>query len=273
MTSPYDGMTAVLYMRVSTDDKEQRISVQDMELTKWCRDHNVSILKKFSDEGISGATADRPGYQQMIGYVLQTKPSIILAMNQDRIARSTDIMESLLNLLKKNETKTVIRYSHSSAEPERGAGKFINYFETQKGQEVNELQSIKIKSGMKEAQINGTRSGKPIGRPKVHFDNRLIMQCADLGLSYRKTAGVLGKKESTLRQYIKDSGLDAEYRDRVAKHNAQKGLCAERLVCLNTNEEKTENQEMREKEVLSAQANNLSAQQNNNSEEEQCRNV
>lgn len=272
MTSPYDGMTAVLYMRVSTDDKDQRISVQDMELTKWCKERSVKILKKFSDEGISGTTADRPGYQQMIGYILQNRPNILLAMNQDRIARDTAIMEELITLFRKLKISTVIRYTHSSAEPESGAGKFINYFETQKGQEINELQSKKIRSGMEEARINGTRSGKPIGRPRVFFSDKIILECADEGYSYRKTAGILGKKESTLRSYLKDSGLDAEYRDRVAKHNAQKGLCAERLVCLNTNEEKTENQEMREKEVLSAQANNLSAQQSINSEEEKCRN-
>ncbi len=241
----YENMTAVLYMRVSTDDKGQRLEVQDMELTAWCEKHKVKILRKFSDEGISGTKDDRPGYQQMIGFIMQYKPNLLVAMSPDRIARSTDIMNDLTKLLK--ITSTNIRYSNTPIEPETWMGANINFFETSRGEEAISDQSIRIKQGMREAMRNGTRSGRPIGRPTKHMDLDLVFECANKGHSLGQTAKILNYARSTLHKHLKEVGRLQEYYDL----ERQKTSMSEKLDHLNTMHKKRERSKDVKKEVLS----------------------
>ncbi len=64
-------MNAVLYTRVSSDrqaDKGLSISGQLRALRRYCEENGHTILREFSDEGVSGTTDRRPGFQEMIRF-------------------------------------------------------------------------------------------------------------------------------------------------------------------------------------------------------------
>jgi DNA invertase Pin-like site-specific DNA recombinase len=63
-------VTAALYVRLSRDDgmdsESNSIQNQKKLLTKIAKENGYSNLLIFSDDGISGVTMDRPGYNEMI---------------------------------------------------------------------------------------------------------------------------------------------------------------------------------------------------------------
>ena len=60
-----------LYVRLSRDDENEgdsnSIAHQIEILTKYARDHGISNYKIYKDDGYSGTSFKRPGFQEMLG--------------------------------------------------------------------------------------------------------------------------------------------------------------------------------------------------------------
>ena len=68
----------------------------------------------------------------------------------------------------------------------------------------------RVAAGVEHARRNGTRSGKPIGRPRVVFRADLIPELPESGLSWRETARKLGVSPTIIRRAFKQcKGSDA----------------------------------------------------------------
>ena len=69
MQSQSNNVTA-LYCRLSRDDDIQgdsnSIANQKLLLSKYAREHGYLNTKYFVDDGISGTTFQRPGFQEMV---------------------------------------------------------------------------------------------------------------------------------------------------------------------------------------------------------------
>jgi putative DNA-invertase from lambdoid prophage Rac len=198
----YEGMNAVIYVRSSTDDKGQRPEMQVDDCKKFCNEQGVEVLEIFRDEGVSGGTLDRPGLQLMIGYLMTHQVSLIVSQDPTRISRSNEDMEAILKIIKPRGT--VLRYTAMHIRPEDGIEKTINYLATNQGEQWREMHSLKVRKGMKYAASHGTKSGRPIGRPRVEIDLDLVTECVAKGMSLRQTASTLGYSYSTLRRKCKE---------------------------------------------------------------------
>lgn len=61
-----DKIKAVAYYRHSAEDKQENsVSIQREQVERFAEREQVQILEHFQDEGISGLTAHRPGFQEM----------------------------------------------------------------------------------------------------------------------------------------------------------------------------------------------------------------
>lgn len=63
--------------------------------------------------------------------------------------------------------------------------------------------SERVRAGLDRARSHGTRSGKPVGRPKVVIDGERVVELRDRGCSWRQTARTLGAKVRTVRRAYK----------------------------------------------------------------------
>ena len=202
---PYEGMSAVIYVRSSTDDKGQRPDMQVEDCRRFCDLHKMQVMEVFRDEGFSGGNLDRPGLQLMIGYLMTHQVSMIVAQDPSRISRSNDDMESLLRIIKPRGT--VLRYTSMQIRPEDGMEKTINYIATNQGEQWREMHSLKVRKGLNYAKKHGTKSGRPIGRPKVDIDMELVVECAAKGMTLYAASKTLGYSYSTMQRKLRENGL------------------------------------------------------------------
>lgn len=219
MSSPYEGMTAVLYARVSTEkateNKRQDTRSQLLELSRWCKENCVTVVGEFADE-ISGGTIDRPEIDRMVGRITKGGVTMILALHPDRISRDMAGKSELLARIK--PYGTVIRcLSDLSIKPETEDGRLIDTMHTYGGQKYISGHGIKIKAGFKRVREQGTKSGKPIGRPPAVVDLDLAMECADNRNSVAEAAKLMGVGRETLRRKLIKSGRITEFYERLSK--------------------------------------------------------
>lgn len=82
-------MKAVLYARYSTD-KQRDASIDDQfrECERVARAAGFDVVSRFEDRGISGGTADRPGYQELLSAARRKQFNVIVVEDISRLWRS-----------------------------------------------------------------------------------------------------------------------------------------------------------------------------------------
>ena len=84
-----DAIYVVSYSRISSD-KQKVISIEAQQeaIHKYCASHGYICIKDYADEGISGLTDDRPGFQQMIqDAIADDRVSKVIVHKLDRFSR------------------------------------------------------------------------------------------------------------------------------------------------------------------------------------------
>jgi DNA invertase Pin-like site-specific DNA recombinase len=82
---------AAVYCRLSRDDDQQgdstSIQTQKMILESYCLEHNYIIRDYYVDDGYSGTTFNRPGFQRMLGDVEDGKINLVITKDLSRLGR------------------------------------------------------------------------------------------------------------------------------------------------------------------------------------------
>ncbi len=99
----------IAYYRVSTDlqKEEGTIEVQKMKVREFADKNDYTIIGEFSDDGVSGGLADRPGLKQLLDSLLTTQAECILIYKLDRLARDLYIQEGLIKEFNKNDKQLI----------------------------------------------------------------------------------------------------------------------------------------------------------------------
>ena len=87
------SLRALIYARASSHRQaEKGLSVpgQLRELRRYCSQHGYEIVKEFHDDGFSGTTDKRPGFQEMVAYAEEHPDEIdaVLVWSFSRFARN-----------------------------------------------------------------------------------------------------------------------------------------------------------------------------------------
>ena len=77
---------AAIYVRVSTAD--QHVESQLYDLRELAAERGYTVVQEFSDCGVSGKRARRPGLDALIADARRKKFSVVLVAAFDRVARS-----------------------------------------------------------------------------------------------------------------------------------------------------------------------------------------
>ena len=89
LTSALEGLHAVGYARVSTDDKGQDTAIQIDLIKKWAEANGV-ILDSIFEEDMSGAIFPRPRLSEALLTVRTTGASMLICYDQSRLTRDAD---------------------------------------------------------------------------------------------------------------------------------------------------------------------------------------
>jgi DNA invertase Pin-like site-specific DNA recombinase len=153
------------YVRVSTDG--QTIANQERELREVAEAKGWNVVEVYRDSGISGAKGrdGRPGLDKALREAVQARYDALAVWSVDRLGRS---LQDLLHTLSELQGAGCDLYLHRQAIDTR----------TPSGRAMFQMLGVfaeferamiveRVRAGIARAREKGTKSGMPIGRPRV----------------------------------------------------------------------------------------------------------
>jgi len=157
-----------LYVRVSTDG--QTVANQERELREVAAAKGWDIAEVYRDEGISGAKGReaRHGLDRCLKDAVRGRFSVLMAWSVDRLGRSLqDLLHTLSDLRAANCDLYLHRQALDTRTPSgRAMFQMLGVFAEFEREMIRE----RVKSGIERARRTGTKSGRPIGRPRVSLE-------------------------------------------------------------------------------------------------------
>lgn len=250
---------AVLYARVSTDDKGQNPEAQIQVMRKWCADNNVTIAGEYVDEK-SGKDMDRPQFQAAIGRIATSalsvsseKINLLVAWNISRISRD---QSDFLNLSKMLASYgCYIRFVNDSTKPETMEGQLIATIGAWQAEQERKKISENTRMALRQRKAAGKHNARPMrivfqedvdaglykAEGLLRFDDKVkhktkittmpeVLAWASEGLSLRAIAlQKLYVPQSTFYELLKETG-------RLEAVKAAYGCSARVVISKGTNE-------------------------------------
>ena len=156
---------AAIYARVSTD--KQTVANQLADLRAVAKRQGWQIVAEFTDRGISGAKGrdGRPQFNAMLNSAVRREFDVVMAWGVDRLGRS---LRDLVAFLDELHSLNVDLYLHVQAvDTTTPAGRALFGMLSVFSEFERSLITERVRAGITRAQKQGTKSGKPIGRPAV----------------------------------------------------------------------------------------------------------
>ena len=180
-----------LYARVSTLTQSSGLEAQLNALYEHCKRNGIESYRVFSDEGISGAKASRPGLDSLMDEARKGNIEQVVVYSFSRFARSTKHLLLALEEFDEHEVPFVsLTESLNTATP---IGKTIFSILAS----ISELERELIRERVRNGLINARRKGKKLGRSKTR-NSELIRELAQKKYSQRQIARLVGCSKTTV---------------------------------------------------------------------------
>lgn len=162
MIEELERKRAILYARVSTNDKGQTVDTQEREMRAYCKENNIEVVAYYSDEK-TGTTVIRQGLMTALMHVRMSDIHIdyLMVYDQSRLTRD----EATKDVKKQLEgTGCNIFYVATGKESDdSAAGRIVESItDIMNAEEIRVLRA-KTKMGMETRKLQG----KHVARPAV----------------------------------------------------------------------------------------------------------
>lgn len=189
-----------VYARISTTNHGQDVGLQLDELRQVAEQRGWVIVEEFTDAGISGTQAERPGLDRLMTSARAGKLDVVAVWRFDRFARSTrHLIEALEEFRGLNVQFCSVREQVDTTTP---TGKILFTLIAAMAEFERSLIQERVRAGVARAQAQG----KHCGRPKVEVDVRPAVAMLDQGRGLKQVAQILGVPRSTLRRRLLEAG-------------------------------------------------------------------
>jgi DNA invertase Pin-like site-specific DNA recombinase len=195
-----------LYLRVSTQDKGQTVDNQELALREAIAARpDWEIADRFTDSGVSGRKGreQRPGFDCLMKAVAKRKIDVVAAWSVDRLGRSLKDLVDFLGELKSLHCDLYLAKQTVDTTTPAGRALFqmLGVFAEFEAAIIQD----RIHAGIARARDQGTKSGKPIGRPRLTRRMEEIVRTElATGTGILKTARQLRVGVSTVQRIKKE---------------------------------------------------------------------
>jgi len=195
-----------IYLRVSTKNG-QTVENQRQALVEVIgRRSGWTLVEEYADEGISGAKGrdQRPEFDRLLKDIVRRRIDIVAAWSVDRLGRSLQDLVGFLGEL--NSAGGDLYLEKQAIDTTTPSGRMLFQMLGVFAEFERALIQERIHAGLVRAREKGTKSGKPIGRPRI--PRRKVEQiCAELarGTAIIRTARIVGVGVGTV-QKVKQRG-------------------------------------------------------------------
>ena len=186
-----------VYARVST--LEQHVETQLYDLRQLAQNRGFEVVAEYTDHGVSGAKARRPGMDTLMADARKRKFSVVLVAAFDRVARSTKHFLQVIDEFDSLGIEFVSRRENVDT-----SGPMGRLFLTLIGS-IAELEADlikeRIRAGMRRRRLEGYR----LGRQPLDVDRAAIVRDRLNGMSLTKCSKKYGVSRASVIRFVRDA--------------------------------------------------------------------
>ena len=191
-------MRAVLYARVSTRDQDSETQLED--LRRYAAARGFEVVAEAVDVGVSGAKERRPGLDRVLALARARAVDAVLVAAFDRLGRNLrHFLLTLDELAHLGVGLISLREQFDLLSP---IGRLVAGFLAGVAEFERALIVERIQAGLRRALTRGTRSGRPVGRPRRVFHRDRVLELRAQGQSLRAIARRLGVSRATVARVL-----------------------------------------------------------------------
>jgi DNA invertase Pin-like site-specific DNA recombinase len=179
-----------IYARVSTSD--QRVDNQLFDLRQFASQRGYEVAAEYTDVGVSGSKARRPGLDAMLRDARKRKFSVLIVAAFDRLARSTKHFLTVVDELDSLGVEFVSRRENIATDGAMGR-LFITLISS-----IAELEADLIKERVRAGIRRRKLEGLPVGRQPLDVDHDAIVADRLRGMSLTEVAKRYGVSRASV---------------------------------------------------------------------------
>jgi DNA invertase Pin-like site-specific DNA recombinase len=187
----------VLYSRVSSP--EQHIETQLCDLRKLAAQRGFEVVAEFSDIGVSGTKARRPGLDAMLAAARKRRFSVVLVAAFDRMARSTKHFLQVVDELDGLDIEFISRRENIDT-----TGAMGRMFLTLIGC-IAELESDLIKERIRAGMRRRKLEGFKLGRQPLEVNHAALVRDRLAGMSLTNVAKKYGVSRASVVRFVREA--------------------------------------------------------------------
>jgi DNA invertase Pin-like site-specific DNA recombinase len=195
-------MKAAIYARVSTTNG-QTPKNQLLRLREVAAKAGWTVAEEFVDRGISGAKGrdKRPAFDRLCKAITRRDVDVVMAWSVDRLGRS---LQDLVGFLSDLEAVGVHLYlDRQGVDTTTLGGKALFQMMGVFAEFERAMIQERINAGIARARKHGTKSGRPIGRPRIPEKTLAAIHAARAeGKGIKRIARDLGVGVGTVQKAV-----------------------------------------------------------------------
>ncbi len=195
-------MRVALYGRVSTSDKEQNPETQLLPLREFVQAQSWAPAREYVDHAPATDFRGRVAWRRLLDDASRRKVDLVLVWRLDRAFRS--VLDAATTLERLRAWGVGLRsFSEPWLDTTSPFGEALYYITVAYAQLERGILKERVKAGMERVRRYGSKSGKPIGRPRaVSGAWPAVRAQIQQGLSQRKAAKILGVSPATVHRLL-----------------------------------------------------------------------
>ena len=192
---------AAIYSRVSTD--KQSTENQERELREIAERSGWEVVETYRDVGISGAKGrgHRPAFDALCKDAMRRRFDVVMVWSVDRLGRSLQDLVGFLSDI--HGAKVDLFLQQQGVDTTTPGGKALFQMMGVFAEFERAMIQERVRAGIARVRASGqTKSGKPIGRPKIEADTEKGISAALQagGAGFHKIAKKFGVGTGTVQR-------------------------------------------------------------------------
>jgi len=187
---------AAIYARVSTP--EQHVETQLYDLRQLAAQRGFEVVAEYTDSGISGTKARRPGLDSLMSDARKRKFSVVLVAAFDRVARSTRHFLQVTSELDSLGVEFVSRRENIDTSGPMGR-LFLTLIASIAELEADLIKE-RIRAGMRRRKLEGYR----LGRQPLDVDHENLVGDRLSGMSLTKVAKKYSVSRASVVRFVRE---------------------------------------------------------------------
>jgi len=186
-----------IYARVSTSD--QRVDNQLLDLRQFAALRGFEVAGEYTDVGISGSKARRPGLDAMLRDARKRKFTVLIVSAFDRLARSTKHFLGVVDELDSLGIEFISRRENIATDGAMGR-LFITLISS-----IAELEGDLIKERVRAGIRRRKLEGLPVGRQPLDVDHASLVEDRLRGMSLTDVAKRYGVSRASVVRWVREA--------------------------------------------------------------------